>query len=351
MTDLEALRTIDQVVAAARAATDPAAFDWAAAGAGESVTVARNRMALNRLALVPKLLRDVSSVSTSTSFVGIPLALPVILAPVAALGLYDPGDAVSAGRAAAAASSLMICSNLTSSVWDEVAVTAPGRNLYGMYVLGDRTWLAGVVDHVESAGFGGICVTIDTARIGRRDRAMEGYEWRPPKRGLPSLQTHGPWDNTYRARYTPADLEWLCARTELPVIAKGIMTADDARTAIDCGVAAVYVSNHGGRQVDHELSSIEVLAEVVEAVSGDVEVVVDGGFMRGPEIIKGLALGADVVAIGRLQCWGLAAAGVPGLVRVFEILAEELEITMANLGAARLEDLTPDHVRWSFATT
>lgn len=347
--DPSELRTIDQVIAAAAEATTPAEHMWAASGAGEGITVARNAEALAKLALVPRVLRDVSNIDLRTSFTGIPLGLPVVLAPVAALALYDDEDAAGAARAAADASSSLICSVLTSSRWEDVAATAPGRHLLGLYVFGDRSWVGDIVDHAEDAGFGGICVTVDTPRIGRRDRALEGYVWRPPAQGLPSLEEHGPWDNTYRASYTADDLAWLCDRTRLPVTAKGIMTPEDAAIAVDCGAASVYVSNHGGRQVDHGMSTIEVLEDIVAAVPDHVDIAVDGGFTRGPQICKALALGADVVAIGRLQCWGLAAGGPAGLSRVFDILTEELDITMANLGAANVQALDRDQVRWSIA--
>ncbi len=131
------------------------------------------------------------------------------------------------------------------------------------------------------------------------------------------------------------------------MIVKGVMTAGDAAAAVECGAAAIYVSNHGGRQFDHGISTIEVLSEIVEAVGDGAEVAVDGGFTRGPDVCKALALGARAVGLGRLQCWGLAAGGSAGLVRVLEILGEEITVTMANLGCVDIGDLTPNHVRWS----
>jgi isopentenyl diphosphate isomerase/L-lactate dehydrogenase-like FMN-dependent dehydrogenase len=154
-------------------------------------------------------------------------------------------------------------------------------------------------------------------------------------------------DYSHRARHTWAELAWLCSQTELPVVVKGVMTPGDAIEAVECGAAGVYVSNHGGRVVDHGVSTIEVLAEVVEAVGNRAEVMVDGGFSRGAEVCKALALGARAVGIGRLQCWGLAVGGAAGLLRVLEILRDEIANTMANLGCATVADLTPAHVRWS----
>ena len=347
-TDPRAMTTIDQVIARAREVTDSGAYIWAASGAGQGVTLARNTLALNRLALVPRVLRNTEDVDISSSFAGVPLGIPVILAPVASLGLYDPGDALAASMAATRMSTSAVVSALTDTPWEDVAGTAPGRHFFGLYVFGDRTWTAEIVSRVEEAQFAGICVTVDTPVIGRRDRSLEeGFIWSYPAGGPSNFRQHG-WDTSHRSRYTSADLEWLCRQTELPVIVKGVMTARDAVVSAECGVAGVYVSIHGGRQVDHSLSTIEVLGEVVEAVGNDVDVAVDGGFTRGAEVCKALALGARAVAIGRLQCWGLAAGGSAGLERVLEILSEEIAGTMANIGCRNVDEITPDHVRWSF---
>jgi isopentenyl diphosphate isomerase/L-lactate dehydrogenase-like FMN-dependent dehydrogenase len=341
------LITIDQVISRARDVIDPARYEWAAAGAGQGVTTSRNMLALNRLALMPHMMKDVSQVSTATSFLGVPLALPVVLAPVAALGVYDTGDALAAAAAAADVGTSAFCAVLTGSDWEEVAATAPGRHFFQIYPMGDRGWHGDIADRVEAAGFAGICVTVDSPVIGRRDRSLEsGFTWSVAAGELSGVSRHG-HDYAFRPKFTWAELAWLCARTRLPVVVKGVMTPADAAESIECGVAGVYVSNHGGRMVDHAISTIEVLGEVVEAVDGRAEVAIDSGFTRGAEICKALALGARVVGIGRLQCWGLALGGAAGLTRVLEILDEEITTTMANIGAPTISDLTPDHVRWS----
>jgi isopentenyl diphosphate isomerase/L-lactate dehydrogenase-like FMN-dependent dehydrogenase len=342
------LTTIDEVIAHAREVIDPAKYEWAAAGAGQGVTASRNTLALNRLALVPHMMKDVSQVDTSTSFLGVPLAFPVMLAPVAALGVYDTGDALSAAQAATTAGISAFCAVLTGADWEEVAATSSGRHFFQVYPMGDRGWHCEIADRVESAGFAGICVTVDSPVIGRRDRSLEsGFTWSVTTGELAGISRHG-HDYAYRPKFTWAELAWLCARTRLPVVVKGVMTAADATEAIDCGVAGVYVSNHGGRMVDHAVSTVEVLAELVEAVDGRAEVAVDSGFTRGAEVCKALALGAKAVGIGRLQCWGLALGGAAGLTRVLEILQDEISTTMANIGAPNIFALTSDHVRWSF---
>lgn len=343
------LKTIDQVIARAVEVVDPGVHIWAAAGAGQEVTRVRNVLALNRLALIPRVMREVGEVDISTSFVGVPMAMPVVLAPVGALALYDDDDALASARAATQMSTSAFCGILSTSSWEEVAATAPGRHFFQLYVLGDRAWLAEIVDRVENAGFAAICVTVDTPVIGRRDRSLEsGFAWTVPPDGPPNLEQQG-FDYTYRARFTWPDLQWLCEQTDLPVVIKGVMSPADALDAIRCGVAGIYVSNHGGRVVDHGLSTIEVLEEVVDAVAGDVDVAVDSGFSRGAEICKALALGAKAVGIGRLQCWGLAVGGTAGLTRVLEILESEISNTMANIGCRTVSDITNDHVRWSIS--
>ncbi|HEU5112910.1 MAG TPA: alpha-hydroxy acid oxidase, partial [Acidimicrobiia bacterium] len=256
---------------------------------------------------------------------------------------------LAAAQAAAHRGTSSFCALLTGSLWEEVAATAPGRHFFQIYPMGDRTWMTDVADRAEQAGFAGICVTVDSPVIGRRDRSLEsGFSWAVPAEGTNSLSRHG-FDYAYRATFTWPDLAWLCAHTALPVILKGVMTGDDAIAAVECGVAAVYVSNHGGRMVDQGVSTIEVLAEVIEAVGPRAEVAIDSGFTRGAEVCKALALGARAIGIGRLQCWGLALGGAGGLARVLEILEQEIGSTMANLGSSSIADMTPDLVRWSIA--
>jgi len=348
--DLSELKTIDQVIDRARAVLEPSAHLWASAGAGQGATTARNRAALDRLALVPRVMRDVTTVDVSSSFVGIPLALPVMPAPVGALALYHRDDALAAARAAAEMGTAAICSTLCESPWEEVAATSPGRHLFQLYVLGDRNWMAEVVDRVEEAGFASLCVTVDSPVIGRRDRSIEdGFTWAVPAQGPPNLVKHG-MNYSIRPGFTWSELAWLCARSELPVVLKGVMSPDDAVEAIECGVSGIYVSNHGGRALDHGISTIEVLGPIVEEVGGRAEVMVDGGFERGADVCKAMALGARAVGIGRLQCWGLAVGGAAGLLRVLEILRDELVNILANLGCADVDEITPDRVRWSFST-
>ena len=338
--------TIDQVIDLAQQSLDPDLWTWAAAGAGQEVTLTRNAIALNSLALVPRIGRDVTTVDVSSSFAGVELALPVVLAPVGALGIYDPGDALSAARAATSMGTAAFCSIFCTTPWEEVAATAPGRHFFQLYVIGDRGWQADLLVRVGEAGFAGLCVTMDSPTVGRRDRSLTGFTWTGSAEGTVNLDT-SLLDSSYRTAFTWADLEWIAANTDLPVIVKGVMTPEDARAAVSAGATAIYVSNHGGRMVDHAVSTIEVLAEIVEAVPDEVDVAVDSGFTRGAEVCKALALGARAVGIGRLQCWGLAAGGPDMLAHLLEILREEIVITMANSECTNLGAMGPDLVRWS----
>jgi isopentenyl diphosphate isomerase/L-lactate dehydrogenase-like FMN-dependent dehydrogenase len=345
--ELSRIVSIDQILALARERIDPGAYTWADAGAGQEVTVARNTRMLEHLALVPQLFTDVGNVDTTTSFLGVELEMPVLLAPVGAVSLYHEDGALGAARAAADSGIAAMCGMLVSEPWEDLAATAPQRNFFQLYVCGDRDWLREVITRVEAAGFAGIVVTADTPMIGRRDRAMTSdFTWTRDDEDPYNLSKHG-FDMEYRKRVTWSDFAWICEAASIPVVLKGVLSATDAVRGVESGAAGIYVSNHGGRALDHAISGIEVLAEVVEAVDSDIDVIIDGGFNRGPDICKALALGAKAVGLGRLQCWALGVGGQAGVARTLEILREEVERSMANLGVAHTADIGPEHARWS----
>jgi isopentenyl diphosphate isomerase/L-lactate dehydrogenase-like FMN-dependent dehydrogenase len=264
---------------------------------------------------------------------------------VGALGIYDAQDARGAAGAAAASGASLFCSIFATSSWTEVAATAPGRHFLQLYPLGDRHWIGELLARVEDLGFAGLCFTMDSPVIGRRDRSIaSGYTWLSPAGGTANFDDVAT-SAQHRARFSWADLEWVCGRTELPVVVKGVMTPEDAVAGVEAGAKAVYVSNHGGRMVDHSISTIEVLEEIIDAMPQSVEVIIDSGFTRGAEVCKAIALGARAVGIGRLQCWALAAGGPPMLERLLEILRDEISKTMANIGCRSLDELGPEAVR------
>jgi isopentenyl diphosphate isomerase/L-lactate dehydrogenase-like FMN-dependent dehydrogenase len=341
------------LVAEAGKHIDPEVYAWAMAGSGEEVTLIRNRAALRELALVPRMLRASEGTDTSTTLLGVPLSIPVVMAPVGALSLYHPGDAVASAEGAARSGTSAFCATQVVNVtWEDVAATAPGRHFFQMYVLGNGDWMASVADRVESAGFAGLAVTADSPAIGRRDRSLAaGYNWTSERDGPPRNLIDPCVDHAARRRFGWGDLEWLADRTGIPVILKGVSAVTDARRAVDCGCKAIYVSNHGGRTVDHAVSTIEVLEGIVAEVGSDAEVIVDSGFTRGVEVVKALALGARAVGFGKMQCLALALGGADGVAHLLELLRIEIHGTMTNLGCGAVEEVTRDLVRWSSVPT
>jgi 4-hydroxymandelate oxidase len=349
--DLDQIQTIDELIAAARSVIDPGLYTWAIAGAGQEVTLIRNRVALNQLALMPRILGGVSELDTSSRILGVPIDIPIVMAPVGALALYHPGDAAEAARAASAAGTSVFCATQISNVtWEEVAATAPNRHFFQMYVLGDRSWIEKLVERVIAARFAGLTVTADSPAIGRRDRSLSsGYVWTVERDAVPLNLRELGVDNEARLHFGWEDLKWLCDSTDLPIILKGVLSPLDARRAVDCGVSGIYVSNHGGRTVDHSISTIEVLESITDEVGDDVDVIVDSGFTRGAEVVKALALGAKAVGLGKMQCLALSLGGQSGVARLLELLRIEVETTMRNIGAGSVADITRDHVKWSIA--
>jgi isopentenyl diphosphate isomerase/L-lactate dehydrogenase-like FMN-dependent dehydrogenase len=278
---------------------------------------------------------------------GVDISIPVFASPVGSTTLYDPAGAVAVADGAKRAGTTAFCGFMAEQSWESVAAVDAGRQLFQLYVLGDPDWLATVVSRVERAGYAGFCVTVDSARASRRDSLLESdLDWRLERQNATTnLQGLGR-DESWRPKFVWSDLRKLCDETSLPVAVKGILSPRDAALAIEHGASAVYVSNHGGRALDHEPATIEVLSEIVEAVGSSGEVLVDGGFTRGVEVCAALALGAVSVGIGRLQLWGLAVGGAAGLAHVLDILTQEIESTMALLGATSVRDLDRDHVRW-----
>jgi isopentenyl diphosphate isomerase/L-lactate dehydrogenase-like FMN-dependent dehydrogenase len=338
--------TIAEVIEAARARLDPDVWDYSAGGAGTEATLRRNRTALDALALEPRVLRDVSRRTTETTFLGLPLALPVMLAPVGTISLFDAGGAATCARAAARAGTAAFVGLLSVPSLEKVAAAADGPLVFQLYVRGDRDWTAALVDRAEAAGYAALCLTVDSAVDGRRDRDLRNRFDRSGRQERPNL------GSAYARRHLQAtltwdDVEWLTGRTRLPVVLKGVTGAADARAAADAGVAGIVVSNHGGRQLDHQLSTIEALDRVLDAVGDRVEVAVDSGFERGTDVVKALALGARAVLIGKLQCWALAAGGEAALVDTLALLRDEILTTLALLGAERPGALTREHVTWA----
>jgi isopentenyl diphosphate isomerase/L-lactate dehydrogenase-like FMN-dependent dehydrogenase len=274
--------TVAEIVEAARRRLPAHLWDFSAGGAGSETTLRRNRAAFEELAFRPRVLRDVSRVDTTTTFLRRPLALPVMLAPIGSIARFDAAGAVAPARAAERAGTASFVSGVSFPALDEVRAASGCPLVFQLYVRGDRDWLARLVRRTENAGYDALCLTLDNAVNGRRERDLHRRFFPRDNRARPNIEIvlddAGAVDpDAYQAALTWDDVDWLVETSALPLILKGILTPEDAALAVEHGAAVVHVSNHGGRQLDHAPATIEVLPEIVDAVAGRAEVIVDGG--------------------------------------------------------------------------
>jgi isopentenyl diphosphate isomerase/L-lactate dehydrogenase-like FMN-dependent dehydrogenase len=341
--------------AIARERLDPGAYGYFAGGAGDERTLEDNVAAYRRWQLRPRALVDVSDASTATTVLGREISMPLIVAPVAFQRMAHPDGEPGMARAAAAAGTVMVLSTLATSTAAELAQAAPGApRWYQLYIFRDRGITRSLVEQAEEAGFEAIALTVDVPRLGRRERDLRTGFVIPGEVTVPSFaaaagESIGGTPADMFSLMDPAvdwdDLEELVTDCNLPVLVKGVMTAEDASLAVERGAAGIVVSNHGGRQLDGAPATIDALVEVAEAVEGRIEVLVDGGIRRGADVVKALALGARAVLAGRAPLWGLAARGEQGAREVLELLREEIELAMVLTGAAKPHELDRSHVR------
>jgi isopentenyl diphosphate isomerase/L-lactate dehydrogenase-like FMN-dependent dehydrogenase len=334
---------------------EPGAHGYFAGGAGDERTLRENAAAFERWRIRPRVLVDVTEVSTATSVLGTRVSMPILVAPVAFQRLAHADGEAGMARAAAAAGTVMCLSTLATARPSEIAAAAPeARRWFQLYCFRDRGVTRALAEEATESGYEAIVLTVDAPRAGRRERDVRSGFAIPPEVTVPSLQAavggHAPMSvHEIFALVDPAltwrDMEALVAELGLPVLVKGILTAEDARLAADHGAAGVIVSNHGGRQLDGVPASLEALPEVVEAVGRDAEVYVDGGVRRGTDALVALALGARAVLVGRAPLWGLAVGGEAGALRVLELLREELELALCLTGCNSPDAVTRDHVR------
>lgn len=322
--------TTQEIISQARRNLSQHVWHYLTGGAESETTMCRNRLALDSLAFRPRALVDVSKVDTSSTFLGHKLRIPVMLAPIGSLQLMTPEGAVAVARAAHEFGTLNFVSSVTQPSLEETAAATSHPKIFQLYVQGDMSWVETLLTRVKNAGYQALCLTVDTAYYGRRERQMMD-RWLPPSRRLSGYE--------HRSAITWETLDAIKKFAGMPFILKGVATAEDATLAVEHGVSAVYVSNHGGRQLDHNRGTLEMLPEIVEVVAGRAEVVLDGGIVRGSDVLKALALGARAVAIGKLQGWALGAGGQQGLMQVLEILESEMVTSMALLGVTRLDQL------------
>ncbi|XP_018012842.1 glycolate oxidase 2 isoform X2 [Hyalella azteca] len=338
------------------------ALDFYRTGATSQVTLVENRRAMRRWYILPRLLRDVSTRSLGTSVFGHSLRLPIAIAPTAFQKMAHPMGECASASAAGRHGTVFTLSTVATSSIEEVARSAPNTiKFFQLYIYKDRSLTEKLVRRAEEAGFRAVVLTVDSATVGIRRADIRNGFTLPPHLKLANLDSTsdkgtlsdrgngGSSINEYAKNnfvegITRKDLAWLISVTTLPVVVKGILTSADASLALQAGVAAVWVSNHGARQVDGVPPTIEALPHVVAEVNGRCPVFVDGGFTDGSDIFKALALGASLVFIGRPVLWGLACAGEQGVYQVIEILKRELDNVMTNSGCRTLSDITRDMV-------
>ncbi len=328
--------TLQEIALAAHRKLPAPVWDHLMGGADSEMTVRRNRAGLDALALRQRVLVDVRNIDLSTTLLGQKLAFPVFPAPVGGfLGKVHAEGGPAVARAAVSRGTTAFIATAAKPSLEAAQQAVKQKLIFQLYVRGDRTWIEGILDRVRKAEYGALCVTVDRNFYGRRERDIVS--------GLPVKEGFG--DQSYQASLNWKDLVWMKERVGLPLIAKGIATAEDAVLAVEHGADVVYVSNHGGRQLDHAQGSIEVLAEVVKAVAGRAEVLADGGVQRGTDVVKMLCLGASAVGVGKLLGLALSAGGEAGVARMLELMELEVRTVMGLMGVTSIKQLGPQWLR------
>ncbi len=341
----------------AKATLPKNAFDYYASGANDMITLRENRAAFERLRMRPRILRDVSHVDTKTTILGEPVDFPICLAPTAMQRMAHPEGELATARASGRQHTLMTLSSWSTTSVEDVAAASPGAKWFQLYVYKDRELTADLAKRAERAGYKALAITVDTPVLGRREADVRN-RFKLPNHltmanfvGAGGSHAEGTKDggkDSGLAAYVASlidrtlqwkDIQWLRTVCNLPIVVKGVMTPEDALMAVQCGVDAIWVSNHGARQLDTVASTIELLPDIVKAVNGRCEVYLDGGVCRGTDVFKALALGARGVFIGRPVLWGLAHSGEEGVYQVLELLKKEFELAMQLQGCTKLSDI------------
>ncbi|MGI9609526.1 MAG: alpha-hydroxy acid oxidase [Acidimicrobiia bacterium] len=341
----------------ARERLDRNAFDYYFHGANDEVTLRENRAAFDRIPLRYKVLAGLRDRDLSTSVLGHDIAMPVVAAPTAFHKLAHPDGEIATVTALGDSGTAMILSTLSTVAMEEVVTVATGPVFFQLYIYKDRGLTRDLVARAQAAGCSAVVLTVDAPVFGKREpdirnrfhlpdgiqienAAPAGYG------GFPDGQDGSGLTSYVNSLMDPSigwdDLEWLVSATSLPVVVKGIVRGDDAARSAQHGAAAVVVSNHGGRQLDTSPATIDALSEVVEAVDGRIEVLMDGGVRRGTDVVKALAKGARAVLLGRPILWGLAVDGSNGVSGVLDILRDELDTAMALCGVSSVGEITAD---------
>jgi len=373
---LEKCFNIDQLRKRAERRLPRPIYDFLEGGADDEWTAARNRQAWDEQALSSRTLVDVSAIDTRMRLLGQDIEWPVIVAPTGATQLFHPSAETAVARATADSGTWYALSTMSNASLEAVAEAGDGPRMLQLYVFRDRDRVASLVERCRAAGYGALCLTVDTPLSGNRERDRANGMSIPPRWTLTNVLRFAArpawsWNALFRCEYalgnfqdlgtgaagrglamdyinrqldrsvTWEDAAWLAQLWGGPFIVKGILSADDARRAVDIGASAVWISNHGGRQLDGVAATAECIPQIRQAVGEGVEVVVDGGIRRGNHVLKALALGANACAVGRPCLYGLAAGGQAGVLRALDLLREELERTMALAGCPDIKAVGP----------
>ena len=350
------VQRLDQLERLAQAQLTPMAYDYIAGGADDEWTLAENTRAFRRWQLVPRMLVDASAASTTTTVLGTPVSLPVLVAPMAFHGLCHPDGELATARGVKAAGTVMIASTVANRSLEEIAAEEVAR-WFQLYVFKDRGVTTAMIERAAAAGYTALCLTVDTPLVGRRERDVRNSFTLPPGLHLANFAATAADDlpsvagRSGLAAYVAAqrdltlgwrDLAWLRERSGLPVVVKGILSPADARLAVEHGAAAIVVSNHGGRQLDGAPAALTMLPAIVEAVAGRCEVLMDGGVRRGTDVLTALALGARAVLLGRPMLWALTLGGAPGVTAALAMLRDELRLAMILAGCPTVPQISAE---------
>ena len=322
---------------AAKESLSQGVWDYLIGASETETTFRRNRAAFESIAFRPRVLRDVDNVDVSASLLGHKLRIPVVLAPIGSLQDFNPEGSTGVARAASRFGTINILSSVSLPGLEETAAVGDGPKIFQLYVRGDEAWVEDHIRRAMGAGYVAFCFTVDLDYFVKRERDVA-------KRFMTTGRKTAGFNEEYQRRFSWKDIDRIRDRFDIPLIVKGIATAEDAKLAIEHDVEVVYVSNHGGRELDHGRGALDVLPEVVAAVDGKAEIILDGGILRGSDVVKAMALGADAVGIARLYGFAYGAAGESGVVRMLEILEDEIRSTLGLLGVAAWEQLDSSYL-------
>ncbi|MBI1280968.1 MAG: alpha-hydroxy-acid oxidizing protein [Anaerolineaceae bacterium] len=325
-------------------------FEYYASGANDDVTLSANQSAYQRILLRPHMMTGNAQRSMKTTVIGQPMNIPILIAPMAYMKMAHPDGEYAMARAALSHSISMIVSTTATVALEDVAAAVPNAaNWFQLYLYKDRAAARALVERAESCGYKAIVLTVDRPVLGRREADIRNNFALPSNMEIKNFPAEANREGV-SAYHAPifednlrwSDVSWLKSITRLPVLVKGVLRGDDARLAIERGADGIIVSNHGGRQLDGALATIDALPDVVQAVDGVVDVLIDGGIRRGTDVLKALARGAKAVLLGRSLLWGLALNGETGVGHVLDLITQELDLAMALCGCHSIADITPD---------